>query len=643
MAAKVLSIEIGANFTRLCLTDYKAKAPKVYKYAKVATPDGVIVDGEIQSTPEFVSLLKETIQKNGLKSKQAVFPITSSKVASREAVIPNVKEKQIDAVVRTNIKEYFPIDLSQHELGYINMGEAPDATGTIGRKLLLLAVPKTLLESYRNLAKALGMEMVACDYSGNSIYEMVKNECKDGVKMVIKADETSSVVTIIENQAIVLQRNVAYGVDDAINTVVSQPAFDANDYDSALDLMMRKYCLSFSLSAQGAPRSTVMPAGESALDRDAAADRDYEAAGAAGEEKAVKAVSDEEEPDTSAEDSDATLFAAKQEVTGSLRMLINGIARIMDYYGSRNQGKVIDNIYLTGIGSEISGLAKLLTSELGVKTVGLKHLEGQSLEKSFADGRFSEYITAIGAAVNPVGFVGGGSDNGKKGKQDAGQTGATNYLPLGILVLLAGLVVGGALIFKSYTELQSQKTRLANDNVKLASMDEIRAIYMDYQNAKVADEQVRVIYDMTRNHNEDLLAFLSELEQVLPSSATIKTFSAAETTVTMSFTVPGKVEMANVVQQLRNMSTIDTLTVAGITDSYEIPMEVEAMEEVLEELGEDVEETEEEAAPAEETTGPYWANSEFGIDLNGVHNVTFSVTCFYKTQEQIEAENGASN
>lgn len=545
MASKVLSIEVGANVTRICLTDYKVKNPKVYKYTKVATPEGVFTDGEITVTEELVSLLKSAISENKMNCKQVVFPITSSRIASREITIPLVKEKKIDAMVHANASDYFPIDLSQYELGYILLGT--DYANNLYR-LQVLAAPQSLLENYKQLAGALGMQMVAADYSGNSIYQMVKGECREGVKMVVKADENSSIVTVIKNESIVLQRTVPYGVDDAVQTILDNRAFGVSSYDEALKLAIRKTCMKLTINA----RDVI------------------------------------ETEDT--EDDDAALLSAKEDVASSLEMLINGVARIMDYYTSRNNGETVDKIFITGIGSDFSGLSKLMTNELGVKTVGLKHLEGQTLEKSFKDGMFGEYIACVGAVIAPVGLVGtekGGKAEGKKG------SGGNDFTAVAYLLLIGGTFTAIVLIAVSILNLTAEKTRYNRDVQRLNDLAEIRAIYDKYSATQVAYDQVEQLYAITENHNEELLAFISEMEEKMPANIRVQTFSAALDNVTMNIEVNNKEEMANAVQKLRNFDTLANVTVMGVTDE---------------------------------------------LDEEGGRTVTFTVSCIYKTMEQMKAE-----
>ena len=118
MAGKVLSIEVGYAMTKVCEMDYRAKKPRVYRYFSIPTPDGVLADGMITVTEEFVNNLKAEMANNKMRTKDAVFTISSSKIATREIKIPYCKESNIGNLVRTNLSDYFPIDVSRYLSAY---------------------------------------------------------------------------------------------------------------------------------------------------------------------------------------------------------------------------------------------------------------------------------------------------------------------------------------------------------------------------------------------------------------------------------------------------------------------------------------------------------------------------------------------
>lgn len=126
MAGKVISIEIGYSLTRVCEVDYKSKTHKVYGYFSIPTPEGMINDGILNLNESYATALREALAEHKMKSKQVVFTLTSTKIASREVTIPFVKENRIMDVVNANASDYFPVDLSQYQLAYSMLGVLGD-------------------------------------------------------------------------------------------------------------------------------------------------------------------------------------------------------------------------------------------------------------------------------------------------------------------------------------------------------------------------------------------------------------------------------------------------------------------------------------------------------------------------------------
>ena len=516
MIGKVLSIEVGINVTRVIYTDYMKKNPKVYESAKFPTPEGTLIDGEVQLNDDFVNLLALTIVENHMTCKHVVFSISSSKIASREVTIPNVKEKQIASLVEVNASDYFPIDLSKYRLGHVVMGKVQE--GSIEKiKLLVLAFPLSLINSYVALAEAIGKQVVAIDYSGHSIFQMVKNQCKEGLQMVIKMDEQSSIITLLRDQSIALQRNISYGIDDAIQAIIANRPFGVGNYDAALELAMRERCMISSLA------ETV---GE-------------------GEDTEKKA--DEKS-------------MARKNVSSSLSMFLNGVNRVMDYYVSKNNGVAVEKIYLTGIGAELKGIERLMTNELGIETICLRTLEGYSFEKYFGEGRFSEYITCIGGAMSPLGLV-------EEKKEKIAKTTNIDYTPIAILVCVCGIVLSGIMAITSMARYNGEVKNQSLLNQKLIELEPAKKVYETY--VAIASQQTKVdyLYKTTENPNEYLRDFIDELEQILPESFYTTSFASDANGVSMTITVAGKEAAAMTIRNIRNMESIDTVNISGISDT----------------------------------------------------------------------------
>lgn len=222
MAGKVLSIEVGYATTKILEMGYQAKKPKVYRYFSIPTPEGILADGLLTVTDEFVATLKSEFAKNKIKTKDVIFSISSSKIITREVRIPYCKETQIGNIVRVNLSDYFPIDVSQYSSAYsiletegLTKDEEDKEKGKpTGYRLLILAVPNAILDSYRMLAASLKLDLKEIDYCGNSVYQAAKETCVEGTQLVVKIDKRSSLLLAQKDGRIVLTRTIPYGIQE---------------------------------------------------------------------------------------------------------------------------------------------------------------------------------------------------------------------------------------------------------------------------------------------------------------------------------------------------------------------------------------------------------------------------------------------
>lgn len=246
MAGKAISIEIGYSLTRVCEVDYKAKTHRVYRRFTVPTPAGVMNDGVLRVTPEYVEELRKALADSKMKAKQVVFTITSGRINSREVMIPMVKDNRIADVVAANASEYFPVDLSQFELAHNILGVVGEKKGQQQYKLLVMAAPKALLQDYYELAKELKLELAAIDYAGNSVFQVAKDKVSKGTSLVVKIDEHSTLVLAIQNSVLTFTRYLPYGVDEAIQTIVDSSRWARTDtVVDAMDAMALNDCTGF--------------------------------------------------------------------------------------------------------------------------------------------------------------------------------------------------------------------------------------------------------------------------------------------------------------------------------------------------------------------------------------------------------------
>ena len=525
MNNRVLSIEIGNSFTKICEIDYKVKKPKVYKVLTVETPEGVVVDGMLQPTQEYADHLVNALGTNGIRTKRVIFTISSTRVASREVQIPNVKANKIEALVKTNANDYFPVDLTQYEIGHYLAGGLTEE-GKL--RVMALAVPKALLDSYYQLAQMCGWEVECFDYSSNSLYQILRDEKSEKVTMMIKIDENSTIVTVLSAGKVLLQRTVAYGVQDAIETMIASGAYAVNDPMSAVERFQKKTCL-----------NRVLHQGDKLWEENAGRWEDEDAG-------------------------NVEVTTARQKITSSLEPLIVGVSRVIDFYDSRNSNTPIERTYVTGLGGSFSGMSKLFTNCLERKVHTLSEMDDKiGMSKAIRSTRPAAYISCLGAVLAPVGLI----DKSTQKAKGLTVVSGTNYTFVSVAVLVLGVILSIAMAVTSLTRYFGTVAENVALQARVEELQPAQTVYNEYLSAAAQYDKYEYLYAYTETSNENLVEFINELEQILPSSFWTNSFSSDMEGISMSVTVEGKAAAARTILNIRNMESIEDVQISNITDT----------------------------------------------------------------------------
>lgn len=527
MNNRVLSIEISNSFTKICEIDYKVKKPKVYKVLTVETQEGVVVDGMLQPTQEYADHLVNALGTNGIHTKRVIFTISSTRVASREVQIPNVKANKIEALVKTNANDYFPVDLTQYEIGHYLAGGLTEE-GKL--RVMALAVPKALLNSYYQLAQMCGWEVECFDYSSNSLYQILRDEKTETVTMMIKIDENSTIVTVLSAGKVLLQRTVAYGVQDAIETMIASGAYAVNDPMSAVERFQKKTCL-----------NRVLHPGDKLWEENAGRWEDEDAG-------------------------NVEVTAARQKITSSLEPLIVGVSRVIDFYDSRNGDNPIQKTFVTGLGGSFSGMSKLFTNCLERKVHTLSDMEDKiGMSKAIRSTRPAAYISCLGAVLAPVGLI----DKSQQKTKGMTVVSGTNYTFVSVAVLVLGVILSIAMAVTSLTRYFGTVAENVALQARVEELQPAQAVYNEYLSAAAQYDKYKYLYEYTENPNENLVEFINELEQILPDSFYTDSFSSDQTGISMTVNVEGKAAAARTILNIRNMESIEDVQISNITDNQD--------------------------------------------------------------------------
>lgn len=524
MASKVLSIEIGYSLTKVLEIDYKVKNPKVYSSFVMETPSDLFKDDVVTDHPVFSEAIRARLHEYNIKTKNVVFTVTSNRIATREIPLPaNVKDARIQSLIEMNARDYFPIDVTDYKLSYTmlrqNIVEGIDEK----KYILVLAAPKNILDSYVRFGRTIGLETVAIDYSGNALYQAIKNDCNDDkTKMVIKVDEKNSFCMVLKGKDIVFTRNIAYGIDDAVEAIIANKNFeDTNTYLDAVDYARAKTCIYPSYNTPQNGKGDGKKTGDATQDTQA-------------------------------------MWDAKCKVTDAFSALTNGISRVIDFYKSKFPDDTLSNIYVTGIGADFSGLQKLIGNETGIEAKVFTNFDNVKFDKTTKELPLGEYITCIGATISPVSFY---VKEGESKKQIKGK----DYLGTAILFFILCVAISACLAFFAYIDLQDEKSKTQNYRNNITRYEPAYDVYAEYLNTKSAYDKLQFFATSTDVNTNHIVEFINEMEQKMPTTLRVQSFNATNEGVYMTVTVDTMESAATLISQFRTFNSVASVNVDSIS------------------------------------------------------------------------------
>lgn len=507
---KILSIEIGVDVTHVLEMDYRVKNPKVYRSFSFQTPVGVIGEAGVRKSEEFRTALHKLLDANKIKTRKTLFVVNSGKIASREVLIPMIKENRIKDFLNTNSADFFPVDLSRYQLVYRNEGVVQQDT-VKKRKLYVFAVPGDLVQSYEELADFCSLELTALDYVGNSIFQMMHKAVGNNICCSVKLDNNATMITIINQGMVVLQRTVFYGFEEVEKVVVDSGLFPKEQYPAAMDILQQTDCLDTN---QTAP-----------------------------------------------EDAMNAMNAMRAEAVEALRPMIGNIRRVLDYYQSRNNGAEVKECFLIGNGAYIKGLDRLMSLELNLPV----HLQEKDVLNGFrtSGGRLDAmYEACYGAAIQPLDFVFGSAQTAKiieeKKKRELLAAKLIGLLCVACAVILLALSgVQRIALSHELNTLNKQKDEL----------EYIQDIYNAYVDTKSQYDDVTKMNGKTETVSDALADAIEEMEEKFPSGVKVTSLTSNGEGISMDIEVSTKEEAAKILQNLATFDAFRSVTTNGITES----------------------------------------------------------------------------
>ena len=540
MVRKVISIEAGVWWTKVSLVEYRKKNPPVYQAFAFRTPENAVEDGYIRDKDSFANALKEELRRHNIREKEVVFTLSSSKVVTREVLIPFVKDNKIRGIIDAQMRDYFPMDVSSYTVSYSKM-DVEEVDGKKQIKLLLVAIPDNLLNNYCTFANLAGLKVETFDYIGNGTVQLMCDSFLQNA-VVVQLEEQATVISILENKKLVFQRVTPYGYGATLSAIIDHPVLGIKDEYEAFDFLLSHNVL------YNRPVVQKMEDEEEMKHQQAMADETYD------------------------------------DLAESLRYHLRIANTAIEYYQNQVKREFTGNLYLVGDGSRFAGMHKLFAQEMplpiqDINFASIIDLKSESQKAAVAQtqsqgtyeapGQVKErpkaatpvgFLSGIGAAVQPI-----DAKPKEMREADVKKNGLRNsYVILAGAALISVLLILGSSVRLLVATAQHNKLQK-----RIQELSYVQDTYDESAKVQQEEKTYENIDRATLCNNEQLLPLINQLEEQLPRDIHVESIQTDNSMVVLNMVADKKVTVGQMLLNFQEVTLLQNLDIPQMTETVD--------------------------------------------------------------------------
>lgn len=200
-------VELSGSLDEIKLENYGI----LETYGYLERPNAAIQTSYFKIVEEITTdLLKKLFLTLKPKTKRAALslPIFSSFVTTIE--LPLIEEKELKQAIPFEVRKYIPLPLEDVEIDWTVISQELKEEKVPRSQILLIALPKELIEKYKRIAKNLGLDLVALELESLALLRSLIDK-KDSPILVIDIGTQSSNIIIFDRGFLVSNENLNVG------------------------------------------------------------------------------------------------------------------------------------------------------------------------------------------------------------------------------------------------------------------------------------------------------------------------------------------------------------------------------------------------------------------------------------------------
>lgn len=235
-------MDFGGSEVKIVEGKSNKKGINISNYFTINIPTDLYRNGDIMDIEQLSYVLSEELKNYKFSTDTVNVVINSSKIITREITLPKVGHNEILSILEYQIGDFIPINPDDYIVKHIVLNTIFE-DNLEKLNLMLIAIPKFMVESHLKLIKNIGLKPQVLDYQGNVTQKLLayNDYINENIEIynhtigILDLGYNITNLTIINNKSIVLSRTLEIGTKNLIDGLMELLDLDEDRIRELLD------------------------------------------------------------------------------------------------------------------------------------------------------------------------------------------------------------------------------------------------------------------------------------------------------------------------------------------------------------------------------------------------------------------------
>lgn len=162
----LVGLDIGSSSVKVCQLKESKRGFALQSFGMIPLPPEAIVDGSIMNATAVVDAIRELVQSQRIKAKEAAVSVSGHSVILRKINLPVMTREELDESIQWEAEQYIPFDINDVNIDVAILNEHNDQ-GQMD--VLLVAAKKDMINDYTSVVREAGLAATVVDVDAFAI------------------------------------------------------------------------------------------------------------------------------------------------------------------------------------------------------------------------------------------------------------------------------------------------------------------------------------------------------------------------------------------------------------------------------------------------------------------------------------------